>query len=82
MPTAGRLEAIAPLLRQAEDLETPVLPEVMIKREGSRHATGVEHGERGHIAQRPVFVDLPRKNLLGALLLGRKDRDDGEVAGQ
>ena len=60
----------------------PVLTEVMIERERTRDVARVEHGERDRIAQRPVLVDMPRQDVLRALLFGGKDRDDGEVAGQ
>lgn len=58
----------------------PILLEVMIERERTRHAPRGEHGERDGVAQRPVLVDVSRENLFGALLLRGLHGDDGKAA--
>ena len=69
-------------LFQAEHLNPPVLPEMMVEGEGSRDVTGVQHGERDGIAQGPVLVGVSSQDVLGSLLFRGKGRHDRQAACQ
>ena len=67
---------------QAKHLNASVLSEVVVEGEGSRNVTGVEHGERDRVTQRPVLVGVPRQDLLRFLLFGGESRHDRQPARQ
>ena len=70
-----------PLL-QAEDANSPVLPEMMIERERAGDPASLEHGEGDGVAERPVLIEVARENLLGALLFSGERRNDRKTARQ
>jgi len=80
-PGAGcrMMARLGPLI-QTQYLNPAVLSEMMVEGEGSRDATGVHHGERDGVAQRPVLGSVSSQDVPGFLLFRWMNRHDRQPA--